>query len=302
MQNPKASEYPVSILKALAQVRTAVPSVPKSGHNAFHHYDYASESDVLSAYNPAMNAAGLIVLPAVLESHDRTITTKNGGETTITRVVMEFTLAHKDGDVWPVPLRWEAQGEDSQDKGIAKAITSATKYFLTSLFQAEKGTDPDADGGAQGTRKAPKPASTPRSAPDVTSATRVCPNCGKDAIRKGAEQYGGGWFCSKTRGGCGAKFPVWPSSVPESPAPPAPAVPEKANAAGAVAQGTPSQPSAQYVKLLWEIDAAGKIGLIELARVWGEARPRIKKLAEDEQNMLTERKDQLKITLEAGGE
>jgi hypothetical protein len=35
---------------------------------------------------------------------------------------------------------------------------------------------------------------------------RVCPNCGKDAIIKGKEEYGGGWLCFAKKGGCGTKF------------------------------------------------------------------------------------------------
>lgn len=37
-------------------------------------------------------------------------------------------------------------------------------------------------------------------------ADRVCPQCGKPAIIKGQEQYGGGWVCFKKKDGCGAKF------------------------------------------------------------------------------------------------
>jgi hypothetical protein len=35
---------------------------------------------------------------------------------------------------------------------------------------------------------------------------RKCPLCGKEAIIKGQEKYGGGWACWKKREGCGAKF------------------------------------------------------------------------------------------------
>ena len=37
---------------------------------------------------------------------------------------------------------------------------------------------------------------------------RACPQpkCGKETIAKGAEKYGGGWFCSKRDGGCGTNF------------------------------------------------------------------------------------------------
>jgi hypothetical protein len=38
-------------------------------------------------------------------------------------------------------------------------------------------------------------------------ADRVCPKCGKSAIIKGKEEYGGGWLCFGKKGGCGAKWP-----------------------------------------------------------------------------------------------
>lgn len=38
-------------------------------------------------------------------------------------------------------------------------------------------------------------------------ASRVCPECGKEAIIKGRAEYGGGWVCFKKKDGCGAKFP-----------------------------------------------------------------------------------------------
>lgn len=37
-------------------------------------------------------------------------------------------------------------------------------------------------------------------------AEQVCPVCGVAAIRKGSQQYGGGWYCDKNKDGCGAKF------------------------------------------------------------------------------------------------
>ena len=38
------------------------------------------------------------------------------------------------------------------------------------------------------------------------NASRVCPQCGKEAIIKGKEEYGGGWVCFKKKDGCNAKF------------------------------------------------------------------------------------------------
>lgn len=35
---------------------------------------------------------------------------------------------------------------------------------------------------------------------------RKCPNCNKECIIKGKDEYGGGWLCFAKKGGCGAKF------------------------------------------------------------------------------------------------
>lgn len=35
---------------------------------------------------------------------------------------------------------------------------------------------------------------------------RKCPKCGKEAIIKGKEEYGGGWLCYAKKGGCNSKF------------------------------------------------------------------------------------------------
>jgi hypothetical protein len=37
-------------------------------------------------------------------------------------------------------------------------------------------------------------------------ASRKCPDCGTEAIRKGKPEYGGGFYCADKQGGCGAKF------------------------------------------------------------------------------------------------
>lgn len=44
---------------------------------------------------------------------------------------------------------------------------------------------------------------------------RKCPQCGKEAIIKGREEYGGGWLCFKKKGGCGAKFGIDDKAITE---------------------------------------------------------------------------------------
>lgn len=46
---------------------------------------------------------------------------------------------------------------------------------------------------------------------------RICPKCGKEAIIKGSDQYGGGWLCWKKKEGCGAKFADADKAITEQP-------------------------------------------------------------------------------------
>ena len=47
---------------------------------------------------------------------------------------------------------------------------------------------------------------------------KTCPNCGKATIRKGSEKFGGGWYCNKKAGGCGANFKDGDKSIEDQPA------------------------------------------------------------------------------------
>ena len=42
---------------------------------------------------------------------------------------------------------------------------------------------------------------------------RRCPKCGKEAIIRGKEEYGGGWLCFRKRDGCGVTFKVGDPSI-----------------------------------------------------------------------------------------
>lgn len=42
---------------------------------------------------------------------------------------------------------------------------------------------------------------------------RLCPECGKPAIIKGREEYGGGWICFGKKGGCGAKWQAGDAAI-----------------------------------------------------------------------------------------
>ena len=130
------------ITKALHEVMSKVGYVQKTKKSPIG-YKYAGEAALLEALRPALVEAGLLLLPCVTKLSDV-------DEFGNTHVIVEYTLAHKDGDVWPHKIAMAGSGNDKNkagvsDKGVYKAITGANKYLLFKLFQIETGDDPERD-------------------------------------------------------------------------------------------------------------------------------------------------------------
>ena len=140
-------EYPPKITKALHAIMSKVGYVQKGGKNEFHGYKYAGEADLLKVLRPAMIEEGLLLIPSGAEHSP---IDEHGN----THVSIAYTLAHKDGDVWPDKIVAFGSGNDRNkngvgDKGTYKALTGANKYLLFKLFQIETGDDPEASDGAK---------------------------------------------------------------------------------------------------------------------------------------------------------
>lgn len=130
------------IAKALHEIMEKVSYVQKTGTNDFHKYKYAGEADLLAVLRPAMVEAGLMLLPSV---QSLSPVDEHGNVS----VMIDYTLVHKDGEVWPEKITAAGMGNDRAkngtvgDKGVYKAITGANKYVLFKLFQIETGNDPE---------------------------------------------------------------------------------------------------------------------------------------------------------------
>lgn len=126
------------ILVAIAQVRDEIGHVAKDGTNAFHHYDYTSEAAISRAVRPMLEKAGLVILQSVATDPAPRI-----DDCGVTHLVLEYTVAHTSGAVWPEKLRVFASGNDRDskglhgDKGAFKANTGGYKYFLNRLFMID---------------------------------------------------------------------------------------------------------------------------------------------------------------------
>lgn len=125
----------MSIYSKILQVMKEVEKVPKNGYNQFHKYYYATESDLTESIRPILIDAGLAFFATVLEQ-------SREGE--FTKVKMEFTLADTETGETLKSIFW-GEGQDKGDKGLYKAYTGATKYFLMKTFLIPTGDDPEGD-------------------------------------------------------------------------------------------------------------------------------------------------------------
>ena len=157
-----------AILTKLARVLGEVQRVPKNGRNAFHKYDYTTESDLVDFIRPLLAAEKLFIVPSIEE-----LIRENGK----TIIRMSFTLADGDSGETLGPQSWYGEADDKGDKGLYKAITGGVKYFLFKTFLVSTGDDPENDHG----HKPQKPRSTapqasaaaPAAAPKVTIKQRA---------------------------------------------------------------------------------------------------------------------------------
>jgi hypothetical protein len=132
------------IITSIAAIMRDVGSVKKDGENKFHNYKYATASDILHKLQPLLAREGLVIFQNEVE---RDLI----GSEALLAVKYEFTLAHKDGDIWPDRPKYTgtAAAKNTKggydDKALNKCHTAARKYFMLALFQIPTGDYDDAD-------------------------------------------------------------------------------------------------------------------------------------------------------------
>ena len=136
----------------LNRVMLEVGFVQKKDENKFQKYKYAGEAALLAALRPSMVKHGLALFPSV-----KSVSPID--EYGNTHVIINYTLSHISGAVWPHELQAAGCGNDRNskggvgDKGLYKAITGANKYMLFKLFQLETGDDAEKADNQEGKAK-----------------------------------------------------------------------------------------------------------------------------------------------------
>ena len=128
-----------SLYRKILEVMKKVNAVPKDKVNDFHKYTYTSEAAVIKAVREAMVEVGLIAIPEILHTEEKT-----DGKTTIATI--RYCLKVIDTETGAYEnICVVGQGMDTGDKAYYKAITGANKYALMKLFQIPSTDDPEAD-------------------------------------------------------------------------------------------------------------------------------------------------------------
>jgi len=215
----------------IAAVAAAVSRIPKNGHNNFHNYSYATESDITDGLRELLNANGLAFLPPSVLSWERDEIADNPKIGPRTRVQVQFALGCADTGETYTTILW-GEANDNADKGFYKAYTGAVKYYLMKTFLIATGDDPEQD--HQGQQRDNRPASfappaerqqapaqpqRQQAAPQPPAPTNgdvpICPVHNKP-MRPGAK---GGYFCATKVGKDDQGKDLWCKARPEKPAP-----------------------------------------------------------------------------------
>lgn len=154
----------INLAQAIIKVMVAVKGIEKSmtvgsGSSA---YKGVPDKEVKKAYNEAMAANGLCVLPIDIEAKTtvsrweemNSYKEMKQKQSVFTEVTTKYLLLHESGE--SQIIAGYGHGVDSQDKGAGKATTYALKYALLYTFLTPTGTIDDADNDHSDEKELPK--------------------------------------------------------------------------------------------------------------------------------------------------
>ena len=222
----KRSEHVGELVAALAKAQLEFTPAMKESKNPYYQSKYADLASNIGAVRPALNKHGIALVQDISADLDR-------------QVAIVKTGLYLGEQFMEIEIEAPAKGQSKKDEqsGVAgtkfdvQTIGAATlylrRYSIAAICGIAAEDDEEDDGNSlDNDNKSIKP-------------KMVCPDCGKDAIIKGKEEYGGGWLCYKAKGGCGSKFAEFP------PNPPGSEISHPKNTQGATAAKQTAQPSTQ---------------------------------------------------------
>ena len=129
---------PKTISAALFQVQNKATRLVHDSENSFQSYKYVSVDRYYEYIRPLLNDAGIMIIPNEVESG-----LSPDGKTL--KLVFEFHILHKDGDVWEFPIRRTVYIPYNGAQAIGSALSYADKFILRTLFKLSTGEEADVE-------------------------------------------------------------------------------------------------------------------------------------------------------------
>ncbi|MBO8161363.1 MAG: ERF family protein [Thermosipho sp. (in: Bacteria)] len=132
----------VKVARKINEVMKKVGYLQKDGTVSYKstRYNYLSEEKVTAVIREALIEVGLIILPIEVETEFVQLSPEKNNN--LTQVKVRYLIMDIDSGE-SIQVISAGQGADTQDKGIAKAMTMAFKYVQRQTFAIPTGDDPD---------------------------------------------------------------------------------------------------------------------------------------------------------------
>lgn len=130
-----------NLIQKLSAAMLAIHPVNKDGENSYQHYSFQSEAAIKAVVKEALTDNGLMIIPQyeILKQYDR-----QGAKGKITHfvdVMGTFTITDGENEIVGTMA---GSGQDTAEKAMVKAETTAQKYFYKQLFNiSDQEKDPD---------------------------------------------------------------------------------------------------------------------------------------------------------------
>lgn len=123
---------PITISNSLFEIQSKVKRLVHDSENNYQSYKYVSVDAYYEFIRPLLNDAGLMIIPneedAGLSPDGKTL-----------KVVLAFTMLHKDGDVWEFPIRRTVYLPYTGAQSCGSALSYADKFIMRTLFKIPTG-------------------------------------------------------------------------------------------------------------------------------------------------------------------
>lgn len=139
------SKNPMTLAQKLAKIGKEIGVVDKSGTNAQQKYNYIEYGVVAGRIRELFDNYGVIIVPQVMDYRTDEVTSKYDTTGYHYVLAMKFTIVNGDDATDRFESTWLGEATDFGDKGINKAETSGTKYFLMRLFNVSEKGEEEAD-------------------------------------------------------------------------------------------------------------------------------------------------------------